>query len=161
MKQTLTRKNLIIKKSSIHGYGVFAAEKISPGEIIEECYAIPLGQAGLIHFRFSGGNSDVIPLGYGAIFNHANIPNAIYNYDLEHQILIFKAREEIKPGDEIFIHYGNEWFYSRDAYPLRPSLLYRLRHAWPMFKIVMRFGIVLTCLYGYLYFAPLFLHANA
>ena len=40
MKSKLFQNKIFVKKSSMHGYGVFAAKKIRKGEKIEECYIL-------------------------------------------------------------------------------------------------------------------------
>lgn len=42
MESALYRSNLIVKKSPVHGYGVFAGADFEKGDVIEECYAVLL-----------------------------------------------------------------------------------------------------------------------
>lgn len=83
----LYRSNKIyVEDSIVHGRGVFASERISKGEILEECHVIEVPDTNLDYphilqrhfFQWpKGGNGIVICLGYGSIFNHSNeSPNA-------------------------------------------------------------------------------------
>ena len=40
MKKILLQHKLLVKKSPMHGYGVFAAKAIKKARIIEECYIL-------------------------------------------------------------------------------------------------------------------------
>ena len=119
----LIPSKIYVDKSPIHGWGVFAKEKILKDEIIEECPIIQLpiekddDVSLLIDYRFNfpTGTNDwteqVIPLGYGCIYNHSDNPNA-YWYSIEDKrTFIFLANRDIEPGEEIFTYYGdvNYW----------------------------------------------------
>lgn len=117
MKSQLFRGNIDVRKSHIHRYGVFANKNFNPGELIEECYALSINDdesRGLINYLFQGGyQCNVLPLGYGCIYNHSNNPNAAHRYYPDLFILTIHAKKFIKKGEEIFISYGDDWFTSR------------------------------------------------
>jgi len=115
MKKKLHHKNLIVKKSPMHGYGVFAAKNIKKGEIIEECYIIITKgkDKALEDYYFDAKGKDAILTGYGIIYNHCDEDNAEYTLNIKRRLATFKALRNIKKGEEIFISYGNEWFSSR------------------------------------------------
>ena len=46
------------------------------------------------------------------IYNHSNHDNA--EFYVEDNILVFKASRFIRKGEEIFIHYGINWFKQRN-----------------------------------------------
>lgn len=125
----LLKKKLVVKKSTVHGYGVFAQEAIAPGEMIEECVVIPIEikTIDLIDYIFEGNSTAVLPLGFGPIYNHQLSPNASYSYQKETNRMIFRAIKPITEGEEIFISYGKNWFDSRAMPTLTPSLVYRLK----------------------------------
>ena len=112
-----------VDKSPIHGWGVFARERIYSGEVIEECPVLdlPIERGGtsslLIDYRFnfpSGSGHDwdrqVIPLGYGCVYNHSNSPNANW-YSTDHNTFIFFAIADIEPGQEICTYYGDNTYW--------------------------------------------------
>lgn len=113
---------IYVDNSPIHGWGVFAKQKIYKDEVIEECPILTLpiikGESSplLIDYRFnfptgSDWKEQVICLGYGSLYNHSNQPNA-YWYSLDYKrTFIFTASRDIEPGEEIFVYYGdvNYW----------------------------------------------------
>jgi SET domain-containing protein len=121
MKTELRKAKLIVKQSPIQGYGVFAEQSISKGEVIEECHTLrsTYRDDAFIDYYFAGGEDDqvalnVLPLGYGCIYNHADDPNASYCFDVENNLFTYTARRLITKGEEIFVSYGDTWFAQRD-----------------------------------------------
>lgn len=117
---------ITVKSSDIHGLGIFAKENIMKGEIIEECpflfLPIEYGtkSALLMYYRFawpkgSGPFQHVVAMGYASYYNHSDKPNADWENNFENNTFIFRAIEDIKAGEEIFVWYGDEnyWFDGR------------------------------------------------
>lgn len=117
MNNKLIQKPLVVKKSSIHGYGVFAGKDFSINEVIEECYTLVTdkGETTLNDYYFKVDDKSGLPLGFGGIYNHSDDPNATYNFVSELNLLVFHALRFIHKGEEIFISYGDSWFDSRDV----------------------------------------------
>jgi len=116
MKTPLFQNKLIVKKSSKHGYGVFAGKTLKKGEKIEECYIIISrkgGDKGLEDFYFDAKGKSAVFLGFGSIYNHSDDPNADYRISMTNHVATIKATTKIPKGKEIFISYGDEWFSSR------------------------------------------------
>lgn len=115
----LIRKNIYVKKSPTHGYGVFAGEDIRKGTIIEECYFILTkgGDEVLDDYYFDAGKKYAFFLGYGSIYNHDVEPNADYVLNKTRRIATITAERKIKKGEEITVSYGDEWFSDRDLVP--------------------------------------------
>lgn len=119
MKKKLFQNKIAVKKSSLHGYGVFAEKMIKKGEKIEECYML-LSRGGdktLQDFYFDANGKSATFLGYGSIYNHADEPNADYHLNLKTRIVTIKAEKTIHKGEEIFISYGDKWFSDRGLVP--------------------------------------------
>ena len=109
--------HIYVKKSSMHGYGVFAGKKIRKGEKLEECYILISRRGGdkaLEDYYFDVKGKYAIFTGFGIIYNHSNDPNADYTINQKKRIVTIKASATIQKGEEIFISYGDEWFSSRD-----------------------------------------------
>ena len=115
MKAKLFQNKLSVKKSSKHGYGVFAEKTIKKGELIEECYII-LSKGGddvLQDYYFDANGKYALFTGFGSIYNHSDDPNADYTINKKNKLATLKADRTIRKGEEIFVSYGNEWFSSR------------------------------------------------
>lgn len=110
-----------MKKSPMHGYGVFADKTIKKGEIIEECYMIVSkgGDKGLEDFYFDAKGKNAILTGFGIIYNHLDEPNADYTINQKNRLATIKAERKILKGEEIFISYGDEWFETRGIKPIK------------------------------------------
>ncbi len=99
------------------GRGVFARSDIKKGEIIESCPMIEISehdfanvnQSFLINYFYSSGEKEnlLIPLGFGAIYNHTYEPNATYNQRPEERIMEFVAIKDIKKDEEITVNYNH------------------------------------------------------
>ena len=127
MDKVLFKSNKIgIKKSPIHGWGVFALEDIEIGDLIEECLYVPIETYNegdiLTHYSFpyprvfgeikdSNKKIDkiiqVIVLGYGSLYNHSLTPNIDYVTNTELGAFEFISFKKIKKGEELFIKYHN------------------------------------------------------
>lgn len=119
---------ICINKSSIHGWGVFALEKIFKGETIEETPYVKLFERGkengdceksvLVDYRFSfPANLDwrfqVMPFGCGGIYNHSDNPNAGWQTCEETDTFRFFALRDIEPGEEVLTYYGPAYYWNR------------------------------------------------
>lgn len=119
MKKILFQNKLCVKKSSTHGYGVFAEKTIKKGEIIEECYALLTkgDDTFLEDYYFDANGKYALLTGFGSIYNHSDEPNADYVISKKNKLATIKADRTIRKGEEIFVSYGEEWFKSRDIKP--------------------------------------------
>lgn len=127
MKNSLYFNSKIeMRRSSIHGWGIFAKEFISSGEILEEepFLIIPMSpnesSSLFIDYRYNfprtNSKYQVIVFGFSCIYNHSNDPNAKWETDEENNIFIFSATKNIEKDEEILIYYGgdNYWADGRD-----------------------------------------------
>lgn len=115
MKKELFQNKLVVKKSSLHGYGVFAGKAIKKGDVIEECYMIISrgGDKKLEDFYFDADGKYALLTGFGIIYNHADEPNATYRLNIKNRVATIKATRTIRKGEEIFVSYGEDWFSTR------------------------------------------------
>lgn len=109
-----TRK-IIVKDAGLKGAGVFATEKINANEIIETCHIIDVPEGALKNYEFlwqeRWGSKMVIPLGFGCIYNHSEIPNATWRQHSTAYAMEFIAMKDILPGEEICTYYGPEAYW--------------------------------------------------
>ena len=109
-----------VRESPGKGFGVFATQHISKGEIIEECHLITLPipecMGDILHdYRFNypqGPNptEQVLPLGFGCIYNHDNNNNAYWRDHPEQKVFQYIAVRDISPDEEVCTYYGNVEF---------------------------------------------------
>lgn len=120
MAKPLFQNKIYVKKSRIHGFGVYAGKKIRKGEKIEECYFLLSYRGGdkkLEDYYFDAKGKYAMLLGFGCIYNHAEEPNADYTINMKRRIFTFKAERTIQKDEEIFVSYGDKWFKSRNLKP--------------------------------------------
>jgi hypothetical protein len=111
--------NVVVKQSSVvAGLGVFAGKDFSRGELIELCPVLPLApaawQSSTSLFEHAVTVSlrplkAVLPLGYGALYNHADSPNATWSVVSSAETMEVTAARDIALGEEIFIFYGPDF----------------------------------------------------
>ncbi|RMF01649.1 MAG: SET domain-containing protein-lysine N-methyltransferase, partial [Bacteroidetes bacterium] len=106
---------LYLAHSEARGRGIYTAQEIPAGSIIELCPVIVIPSRDLLaihktvlhdyYFLWGTTGEAALALGYGSIYNHAATPNADYEMEFaEQQIRIF-AKRDIAAGEEIMISY--------------------------------------------------------
>lgn len=130
MNKTFSANKIYVSKSKIpnSGRGVFASTKIKAGEVVESCPYIEIPKEQLeslersvfinyVYFFGKKKNRMLIPLGFGAIYNHSYTPNAIYKIKPKEGVIEFISINNIKRAEEITVNYiqGNDknvplWF---------------------------------------------------
>jgi uncharacterized protein len=117
---------LYIAQTELMGRGVFTAEDISAGTIIEESPVIVmsleerrlLDQTILHNYIFEWGeNKDqcCMALGYIPVYNHSYQSNCEYDMDYDKKVVTVRAVQFIKTGEELFLNYNGDW---NDAKPV-------------------------------------------
>jgi len=114
---------VIIKKSLLGGYGVFAKVNFNEGDLIEECVCIvkPDDEWGTAcdDYLFSRGKMAALALGFCSIFNHSKTPNARHELTTGLKRMKVFATKHIEPGEEITINYGSGYWSSRPGLDLK------------------------------------------
>lgn len=112
-----------IKKSKIHGYGVFAKYNIKKKEIIEECLFLKTpkeftkNHKSIQDYVFKFYGCHIIALGNGSLYNHSDNANAKHITNKKQDKLIFIAVKNIKSGEEIFTAYSKLYWQWRKIKP--------------------------------------------
>jgi SET domain-containing protein len=113
-----------IRRSSIHGWGVFTKEFIKKDELLEEIpfIVIPMSpnesSSLFIDYRFNYPSgvgkwtNQVLPFGFAGLYNHSDSPNAYWYTDEENKLFIFRTSSDIESNSEIFVYYGNEAYWN-------------------------------------------------
>lgn len=106
---------LEVKQSPLGGRGVYARRRFHKGEVVEVC---PLLEGddddwGLAtsDYTFKRGGRSALPLGYGAVYNHSDNPSG--NYSFRGTDWVLTANRTIRPGEEITVSYGEDYWSSR------------------------------------------------
>lgn len=110
---------LYISDVNNKGRGVFTAQEIPDGALIEVCpvLVVPKAELPVIHktvlhdyYFLWGEDMDdcAIALGFGSIYNHEVQPNANFILDMENQTIDIVAIRDIQPGEEITLNYHGE-----------------------------------------------------
>ena len=107
---------LEVKKSPIHGLGVFAKDFIQKDEVFETSHFWVLNETDFgkidptikeISFAWPmfTNESHAVVLGWASIYNHSDDNNAAWTTDVEGRFFKFYAVKDIQPGEEICTNY--------------------------------------------------------
>jgi hypothetical protein len=124
--KSFIKPDVHVEKSSINGYGVFADRDYIAGQTIEEFFCILTDTTtsttdDWIMNRYlmiwdcdcdickTNGKTLLIPTGYGALYNHANFPNAHLTFEKQFRMGKIIAIKDISKGEEITRYYGKEY----------------------------------------------------
>lgn len=92
------------------GYGVFSSEFIAKGSDVEICYCIPTDKVEWKDYAF--GDPQILPLGFGAIYNHSDDFNLIWSH-VENNIIKFVSVKDVEIGTELCHNYGELYWKGR------------------------------------------------
>ena len=102
------------------GVGVFTTADIENGSLIETCYCLVMSNGTVTHpaydylFNPTQGDKQLLPFGYGSIYNHDDQPNMICDYDPKNEKLVrFYAIRDIKANEELRHSYGKKYWLAR------------------------------------------------
>lgn len=121
---------VIIKKSPLHGYGIFATEDIKSGEIIEESIfnMTSYRTKDLVHNQVTEflltypckcdeckirGKHFIFTTGYAQQYNscrETHDSSIVFHYDLNNRIITTITSQDIKNGEEILACHGAGYF---------------------------------------------------
>ena len=115
---------LEVRKSSIHGYGVFAKSNIVKNELLEECHYIKIDvlDDNINKYKYNWPRTlkdfkyHTLPLGFACIYNSTKSNgdnNVDWDTDIINNIYVFRAIKDIEKDEELLVYYGDnywEWF---------------------------------------------------
>lgn len=131
-------------KSPIHGIGCQASEHIKENELINiepmiELEANSLGKDSKIRNYVWGSSKkkNIVYLinGLGSYCNHNNESNLIIEIDEDNLMCKYKAKKDIKQGEELFVNYGKNWFEKRQEPKVKQIKKHTNIRPFRMFKI--------------------------
>lgn len=102
------------------GRGVFTAEPLVAGTVVEIAPVIVMGGGDRLHldqtllhdyiFEWGEEKKDcAMALGYVPIYNHASPSNCEYEMDFGAQQIRITTTRDIRAGEELFINYNGDW----------------------------------------------------
>ena len=107
--------NIEIRKSILHGWGVFATSDIPKDTLLEECHGLFLSKdefkkikniPGIGCNSFTISKDEVmIPYGYGAIYNSRKDNTVTIKFNKKKETLDFYTKQNIKTNEELFLNY--------------------------------------------------------
>ena len=116
---------IYVRPSKLGGRGVFTAEAIEAGTVVELAPVVILSAddreaihgTGLHDYYFLWDNDRaVIALGYGSLYNHGTPANLTFTMDYDFDQIRFLAARDIRAGEELLIDYleggGNDLWFS-------------------------------------------------
>jgi SET domain-containing protein len=113
-------RSIELRKSPVHGRGIFACTSFEPGDTVEVAPLInfqsrdelsPVSNIRDYDIRRDDGRYAIM-LGYASIYNHSDKNNAEWHFQGEDELIV-KAIKPIKEGDEIFVSYGEDYWKAR------------------------------------------------
>lgn len=118
---------LYIAQTNKMGRGVFTAENIEAGTVVEVSPVIImsseerklLDQTLLHDYIFEWGDDKsrcCMALGNVPIYNHSYESNCEYEMDYEREEIIIRTVRPVQAGEELFINYNGEWNDSKPVW---------------------------------------------
>lgn len=100
------------------GRGIRADRNFKEGDIIEETPVVIIDRQenhdindcilNLYRFAWVDSHESCLAMGIGSLFNHSFEHNVTYACDPLNKTMVFKAKGDIKKGQQLFINYGYE-----------------------------------------------------
>lgn len=109
--------SLIVRRYRGQGRGVYSTQPIQDGDVVEVSPVIvfeatewrPMIDTRLESYAFtwgSDGEDRALALGFGGLFNHADVPNLSWTPSRRGAVITFRAIERIAAGVQLTIDYG-------------------------------------------------------
>ena len=127
-----TSNRTYIDESPLGGRGVFAAEAIAAGDVVETApvIVVPPGDVEALDgtdlhdhwYEWTDEGEAAIAFGHASFYNHAAVPTCEYEAHPEMDALVVRARRRIAADEELTIDYtgggvNRLWFEERSASP--------------------------------------------
>ena len=118
METQFRHPHVEVKKSPVHGWGVFATQDIPANTMLETCHFVKACKftsklyekmTGLHNYTFFDTTKEYActVFGWASIFNSSKEANA--TWEPGEELFTFYTTEEVKAGDEIFLDYSIEF----------------------------------------------------
>lgn len=115
---------LSVKRSPVHGWGVFAEQDIPSGTVIERSAIVTLPSTPsdlLWDYRFGWPQNKpwtemVMAMGWAGFYNHSSSSNVEWESDEENRLLVFITTRDVEAGEELFTYYGDVYDWNSVRY---------------------------------------------
>ena len=122
--QLYSNPNVVIARSDVHGYGVFARKDLQEGDLIAQSPYFTLdeedvdldddGNGSVSLGRYVHPIDEIeevegdwlIGLGMASLYNHSRDANIQWDLDHYNEVMVHYATCDIKAGEELFLDYG-------------------------------------------------------
>jgi SET domain-containing protein len=115
LNELLFSEKLLVKRSKIHRWGVFARLPIKKYEILEEFPYFKVltdemnNIKGFTEYSYSFDDKfSIIGMGFCGLYNHSFKPNVHFEIDRVNEVMRHYAITDIDVGDELTLDYGEE-----------------------------------------------------
>jgi SET domain-containing protein len=115
LNELLFSEKLIVRRSKIHRWGVFARQPISKYEILEESPYFKVSTEeinsikGCTEYSYVFDDKfSIIGMGFCGLYNHNSNPNVDFEIDKVNEVMRHYAITDINVGDELTLDYGEE-----------------------------------------------------
>lgn len=110
------KRGVIVRKSPVHGRGVFATRDLGRGVVIDRGPVVPCsnndGGQFIATYAFDVSTHGGIALGLVSLCNHGS-PNSEIEIDDESLTYRLRTTRMISKGSEVLIDYGQEYWEGR------------------------------------------------
>lgn len=123
-KEVFNLNRVEYSKRASGTYTVLAKTQFGKGEIVEiapvifvglEAKGVPVLKDYIFEIDKNNGTYGVV-LGYGSLYKHDEKPNITFAYNKKNRQMYFIAARMIKAGEELFIHYGKDYWDERSGF---------------------------------------------
>jgi SET domain-containing protein len=119
VKRIYQATGIEVRRSLLHGRGVFAKKRFAKGATIERAPLIFLTalekdwlqHTSLFHYYFLTGHADLpvaFGLGLSSLYNHRCPANAVYRISHDWAVITMEAHRSIFPDEEITLNYNGD-----------------------------------------------------
>jgi SET domain-containing protein len=115
LDELLSSEKLVVRRSEIHRWGVFAREPIKKYEILEEFpyFKVPIDELNnsnsCMNYSYAlDKNFSIIGMGFCGLYNHSFEPNVDYEIDKVNEVMRHYAICDIDVDEELTLDYGEE-----------------------------------------------------
>jgi hypothetical protein len=134
MQDPVFRHPALTVRGCHYGWGVFTLEDLAEGTVLERCPYLELADSNCEHkplrdyvfgltddHRHHHFTRRALPLGWGALYNHADEPNVAHSVFAKKRLFQFVTTRAVTAGEQLYVSYGPRWWSERGIHPRAPA----------------------------------------